>query len=116
MKQIANFINFKYNQDLVEVELQDQYYNMKEKIEPVMYIVDLAKQAMIEADVVPIINPVRGGTDGAMLSFKGLPTPNIFTGGHNFHGPYEFIPLQSMEKAVRVIVNIISLAHENLGK
>ncbi len=109
MQSIANFLNEKYQRQVVDLQLKDQYYNMREKIEPVMHIIDLAKQAMIEAGVVPKIKPIRGGTDGAMLSFKGLPTPNLFTGGHNFHGRYEFIPLESMQKAVEVIVKIIEL-------
>ena len=111
-KHIAEFLNKKYNRELVELSLRDQYYNMREKIEPVMYIVDLAKRAMQEVGVEPKIKPIRGGTDGAMLSFKGLPTPNIFTGGHNFHGRYEYIPLQSMQKAVEVIVKIAEMAVE----
>ncbi len=109
-KDIAWFLNKKYNHDLIELSLRDQYYNMREKIEPVMYIVDLAKRAMQEVGVEPKIKPIRGGTDGAMLSFKGLPTPNIFTGGHNFHGRYEYIPFQSMQKAVEVIVKIAEMA------
>lgn len=88
------------------VEIKDQYYNMREKIEPVMYIIDIAKQAMIDAGVTPKVQPIRGGTDGAQLSFKGLPCPNIFAGGLNFHGRYEFVPIPSMEKASDVIVNI----------
>lgn len=88
------------------VEIKDQYYNMREKIEPVMYIIDIAKQAMIDAGVTPKVQPIRGGTDGAQLSFKGLPCPNIFAGGLNFHGRYEFVPIRSMEKASDVIVNI----------
>lgn len=86
--------------------MKDQYYNMKEKIEPVMYIIDKAKTAMEKAGVKPLIIPIRGGTDGSKLSFDGLPCPNIFTGGHNFHGRYEYIPINSMKKAVDVIVNI----------
>lgn len=92
------------------VEIKDQYYNMREKIEPVMHIIELAEKAMVEAGVTPHVVPIRGGTDGAQLSFKGLPCPNIFAGGHNFHGRYEFVPVQSMEKAVEVIVNICKLA------
>ena len=107
---IAEFLNKKYGRELVKVELKDQYYNMREKIEPVMYVVDLAKKAMEEVGVKPIVKPIRGGTDGAMLSYKGLPTPNIFTGGHNFHGKFEYIPLESMEKAVDVIVKIVELS------
>lgn len=94
---------------MIDLELKDQYYNMREKIEPLYYIIDIAKQAMQEVDVKPQIVPIRGGTDGARLSFMGLPTPNIFTGGHNFHGRYEYIPVNSMEKAVQVIVKIAEL-------
>lgn len=93
----------------IDLELKDQYSNMREKIEPVYFIVDIAKQAMQDVDVKPLIVPIRGGTDGASLSFMGLPTPNLFTGGHNFHGRYEYIPVNSMEKAVRVIVRICEL-------
>lgn len=93
-----------------EVEIKDQYYNMREKIEPVMYIIDLAIEAMKEAGVTPKVQPIRGGTDGAQLSFKGLPCPNIFAGGLNFHGRYEFVPIPSMEKARDVVVRIAALA------
>ncbi len=92
------------------VEIKDQYYNMREKIEPVMYIVELAEKAMVEAGVEPKVQPIRGGTDGAQLSFKGLPCPNIFAGGENFHGRYEFVAIPSMEKATDVIINICRLA------
>lgn len=91
------------------IEIKDQYYNMREKIEPVMHIVDIAIQAMKNADVTPKVQPIRGGTDGAQLSFKGLPCPNIFAGGLNFHGRYEFVPILSMEKATQVIVEIAHL-------
>ncbi len=94
------------------LELKDQYYNMREKVEPVMHIVDLANEAMLQAGVKPLIKPIRGGTDGSQLSYKGLPCPNIFAGGHNFHGRYEFVPVLSMEKAMQVIVKIASLAAE----
>ncbi len=94
------------------VEIKDQYYNMREKIEPVMYIVDLAIEAMKEAGVTPKVQPIRGGTDGAQLSFKGLPCPNIFAGGLNFHGRYEFVPIPSMEKARDVVVRIAALVAE----
>ncbi|MFT3738205.1 MAG: peptidase T [Breznakibacter sp.] len=99
-------LNKEFGSGAIELELKDQYANMREKIEPVMHVVDFAKQAMVEAGVIPIVRPIRGGTDGARLSYMGLPTPNIFAGGHNFHGRYEFVPVQSMEKAVEVIVNI----------
>ncbi len=106
-KNSADFLNQKYDREIVVVELKDQYFNMKEKIEPVKYIVDIVEQAMVTAGVEPIKKPIRGGTDGSKLSFMGLPTPNIFTGGHNFHGIHEYIPIPSMEKSVEVIVNVI---------
>ena len=98
--------------DCASLEIKDQYYNMREKVEPVMYIVDLAFKAMEDVGVTPIVKPVRGGTDGAQLSFKGLPCPNIFAGGLNFHGRYEFVPIQSMEKAKEVVVQIAKLTAE----
>lgn len=88
------------------IEVTDQYFNMREKVEPVLHIVDLAHEAMLEVGVTPIVKPIRGGTDGSRLSYMGLPCPNIFGGGHNFHGRYEYVPIQSMEKAVEVIVKI----------
>lgn len=96
----------------VTLDIRDQYYNMQEKIEPVMYVIDVAKQAMENVGVTPKVVPIRGGTDGAQLSFKGLPCPNIFAGGLNFHGRYEFVPIQSMEKAKEVIVEIARLVGE----
>ncbi|MFQ9316562.1 peptidase T [Dysgonomonas mossii] len=102
------FINKLYP-DSTSVEIKDQYYNMREKVEPVKHVVDLAFEAMTAVGVTPIVKPIRGGTDGARLSFMGLPCPNIFAGGHNFHGRYEFVPIQSMEKAVQVIVKIAEL-------
>ena len=93
----------------IELELKEQYSNMREKIEPVHYIIDIAKQAMQELNIKPLIVPIRGGTDGARLSFMGLPTPNLFTGGHNFHGRYEYIPVYAMEKAVQLIIRIAEL-------
>lgn len=105
----AEFLNRKYGLEIFSVEMKDQYYNMREKIEPEYHIVEYAEKAMTEAGIEARIVPVRGGTDGARLSYKGLPCPNIFTGGHNFHGKYEFISLESMEKAVQVILNIIRL-------
>lgn len=107
IQQIANKINEKYGRELVSLKVRDQYYNMKEKVEPSKYIVDIAHEAMIEAGVIPKVTPIRGGTDGARLSFMGLPTPNFFTGGHNFHGKYEFIPVESMKKAVEVILKVV---------
>ena len=98
--------------DCASLELKDQYYNMREKIEPVMHVIEIAEQAMRNADVTPKVVPIRGGTDGAQLSFKGLPCPNIFAGGLNFHGRYEFVPIPSMEKATQVIVEIAKLVAE----
>lgn len=95
------------------IEIKNQYYNMREKIEPVMHIIDIAVKAMEEAGVKPQVRPIRGGTDGAQLSFKGLPCPNIFAGGLNFHGRFEFVPIPSMEKATDVIVQIARLVAEN---
>lgn len=109
MTDTIGFINKLYP-DSTTVEIKDQYYNMREKVEPVMHVVDLAFEAMESVGVTPIVKPIRGGTDGARLSFMGLPCPNIFAGGHNFHGRYEFVPIQSMEKAVEVIVKIAELA------
>lgn len=98
--------------ECASLELKDQYYNMREKIEPVMYVIDIAKQAMEEAGITPKVKAIRGGTDGAQLSFKGLPCPNIFAGGLNFHGRYEFCPIQSMEKAMQVVIKIAELVAE----
>lgn len=109
MNHLVRKINAEYGEGTAEVELKDQYYNMREKIEPVMHIVDLAVEAMKQADVKPNVRPIRGGTDGAQLSFMGLPCPNIFAGGHNFHGRYEFVPIRSMQKASEVILNIIKM-------
>lgn len=106
MEHMVRKINAEYGEGIASVELHDQYYNMREKIEPVMYIVDLAYQAMEEVGVAPKVKPIRGGTDGSQLSFKGLPCPNIFAGGLNFHGKYEFVPIQSMQKACEVVVKI----------
>lgn len=113
MSLLVDKLNQKYGTHTFKIELTDQYYNMKEKIEPVKHVVDLAFKAMEEVGVPPRINPIRGGTDGARLSFMGLPTPNIFGGGHNFHGKYEFIPTYAMEKAVEVIVKIAELYQQN---
>ena len=109
---VATQMNKEFGEDIITTEVKDQYYNMKEKIVPVMHIVDIAKEAMIKADVTPLIKAIRGGTDGSQLSFKGLPCPNIFAGGHNFHGKYEYVPLESMQKAMEVIVNIAQLVAE----
>lgn len=107
MQQIANKINEECGRELVSLKIKDQYYNMKEKIEPVKHIVDIVHEAMMEVGVTPKVTPIRGGTDGARLSFMGLPTPNLFTGGHNFHGKYEYIVVESMEKAVDVILKVV---------
>ena len=108
LEHLVRKVNHEYP-GCASIEIKDQYYNMREKIEPVMYIVDIAKQAMENADVAPKVQPIRGGTDGAQLSFKGLPCPNIFAGGLNFHGRYEFVPIPSMEKATDVVVEICKL-------
>ena len=102
-------MNKTHGQEVVELEIHDQYYNMKEKVEPIKYIVDIAEQAMKELNITPVLKPIRGGTDGAQLSYKGLPCPNIFAGGHNFHGKFEYVPLESMVKASEVIVKIAEL-------
>ncbi|MGF7057597.1 peptidase T [Brassicibacter mesophilus] len=112
IKKVVEFLNIKYGENTLSLELKDQYYNMKEKIEPVMHVVDIASRAMNEVGVSPKIKPIRGGTDGARLSYMGLPCPNIFTGGHNFHGKYEYICVESMEKAVEVILKIAELYAE----
>ena len=104
--QCADKMNAKYGEGTVVADISDQYYNMKEKIDPQMHVIDLVMKAMKEAGVEPKVKPIRGGTDGAQLSFKGLPCPNIFAGGINFHGPYEFVPIQSMEKAMQVVIKI----------
>ena len=109
MKAWGEAINAKYGAGTVTVELKDQYYNMRQQIEPVMHVIDVAFKAMEEAGVTPKVKAIRGGTDGAQLSFKGLPCPNIFAGGLNFHGRYEFVPIQSMEKAMMVVVKIAEL-------
>ena len=109
MAHLVRKINAEFGEDIAVLELRDQYYNMREKIEPVMHIIDTAFAAMEAVGVKPNVKPIRGGTDGAQLSFKGLPCPNIFAGGLNFHGRYEFVPVQNMEKAMRVIVKIAEL-------
>ncbi|WP_434643635.1 peptidase T [Thermoanaerobacterium thermosaccharolyticum] len=109
---LINKLNEKYGEGTVEIDLKDQYYNMREIIEKDMSIVEIALKAIEQAGVKPDVSPIRGGTDGARLSYMGLPTPNIFTGGHNFHGKYEYIPIFAMEKAVEVILNIVKLVTE----
>jgi tripeptide aminopeptidase len=110
LKKCVDFLNQKYGAATINLNMIDQYYNMKEKIEPVYHIVTLAERAMLDNGIIPIIKPIRGGTDGARLSFMGLPCPNIFAGGHNFHSRYEFVSLESMEAAVKVIIKIIEIA------
>jgi tripeptide aminopeptidase len=112
MEALVGKINAEYGEGIAVLELHDQYYNMREKIEPVMHVIDIAFKAMQEAGVKPAVKAIRGGTDGAQLSFKGLPCPNIFAGGLNFHGRFEFVPIQSMEKAMKVVVKIAQLVAE----
>ena len=102
-------MNEEYGEGTVTLELRDQYYNMREKVEPVMHVVEIAVKAMENLDIPPRIQPIRGGTDGAQLSFRGLPCPNIFAGGLNFHGPYEFLPIPSLHKAMNVVIEICKL-------
>jgi len=113
IEKISKKINKKFakqfGEDIVVAEIKDQYYNMKEKVVPVKHIVDIAEKAMKLVNIKPLIKPIRGGTDGCQLSYKGLPCPNIFAGGHNFHGKYEYVPVESMQKAIEVIVKIAEL-------
>lgn len=109
MLNLVNTLNEQYDREAVSIEIKDQYLNMREKVEPVMHIVDVAEQAMKDLGITPLIKPIRGGTDGSQLSYMGLPCPNIFAGGHNFHGPYEYVPVESMIKATEVIVRIAEL-------
>lgn len=113
LKKIVDKINRKFKKqfgdDIAVLEIKDQYYNMREKVEPVFHIVKIAEKAMKKVGIKPIIKPIRGGTDGSQLSYMGLPCPNIFAGGHNFHGKYEYVPVESMVKAVEVIVKIAEL-------
>lgn len=117
IEKITRKINKKFakqfGEDIVVTEIKDQYYNMKEKVLPVKNIVAIAEKAMTEIGIKPLIKPIRGGTDGSQLSYKGLPCPNIFAGGHNFHGKYEYVPVESMQKAVEVIVKIAELTAQN---
>lgn len=108
-EKLANELNSQYDNNTVVVEIKDQYYNMREKIEPVMHIVDIAEEAMKQLGITPIIKAIRGGTDGSQLSYMGLPCPNIFAGGHNFHGRYEYVPVESMIKATEVICKVAEL-------
>ncbi|WP_167342445.1 peptidase T [Nonlabens sp. SY33080] len=107
--KLVSDLNEQYDREAVSIEINDQYYNMREKVEPVMHIVDVAEKAMKDLGITPLIKPIRGGTDGSQLSYMGLPCPNIFAGGHNFHGPYEYVPLESIVKATEVIIKIAEL-------
>lgn len=109
MQKLTNELNAQYGREVIEIEINDQYFNMKEKVEPVMHIVDIAEEAMKELNIKPLIKAIRGGTDGSQLSYMGLPCPNIFAGGHNFHGRYEYVPVESMLKATEVICKIAEL-------
>lgn len=109
MVKLTNELNSQYEREVVTIEIKDQYFNMKEKVEPVMHIVDIAEDAMKQLGIKPLIKAIRGGTDGSQLSYKGLPCPNIFAGGHNFHGRYEYVPVESMIKATEVICKIAEL-------
>jgi len=109
MEKIVLDLNTKFEAEVFEIEIKDQYFNMKEKVVPVMHIVEVAEEAMKALDIKPLIKPIRGGTDGSQLSYMGLPCPNIFAGGHNFHGRYEYVPVESMQKAVEVICKIAEL-------
>ncbi len=113
MIRVAEDLNAKHGEKTIEIEIKDQYFNMREKVEPVMHIVNVAREAMTELGIEPIVKPIRGGTDGSQLSYMGLPCPNIFAGGHNFHGRYEYVPLESMIKATEVIVKIAEKVASN---
>ena len=113
LRKCTDFINFKYGEKVAETVITHQYYNMRKEVEPHYHIIEKAIKAMEMEGIQPHVQPIRGGTDGANLSFMGLPCPNIFAGGHNFHGKLEFVPLESMEKASKVILNIISLFAED---
>jgi len=112
MQKLAFDINTEYGREVIVIDIKDQYFNMKEKVEPVMHIVDIAEEAMKQLNIEPLIKPIRGGTDGSQLSYMGLPCPNIFAGGHNFHGRYEYVPVESMIKATEVICKIAELTAE----
>ncbi len=112
LEEWVGMLNEKYGAGALTLELKDQYYNMREKITPVMHVVDLAAEAMRQLGIQPVVKPIRGGTDGAQLSYMGLPCPNLFAGGINFHGRYEFVPVQNMELASKVIVKIVELTAE----
>ena len=112
MQKLTDELNSQYGREAIEIDITDQYFNMKEKVEPVMHIVDIAEEAMKQLNIKPLIKPIRGGTDGSQLSYMGLPCPNIFAGGHNFHGRYEYVPVESMIKATEVICKIAELTAE----
>ena len=116
MHKLANELNEQYGREVITIEITDQYFNMKEKVEPVMHIVDIAEEAMKQLDIKPLIKPIRGGTDGSQLSYMGLPCPNIFAGGHNFHGRYEYVPVESIIKATAVICKIAELTAKTYKK
>ena len=120
IEEITKKLNKKYAKqfggDIITTEIKDQYYNMKDKVKPVMYIVDIAEEAMIDLGIKPLIKAIRGGTDGCQLSYMGLPCPNIFAGGHNFHGKYEYVPVESMQKATEVIVKIAEITAAKWSK
>ena len=109
LQSLVERLNSKYGEGTLSISMHDQYYNMRERVEPVKEVVDIALEAMKQVGVTPVVKAIRGGTDGAQLSFKGLPCPNIFAGGLNFHGPHEFLPIPSMEKAMMTIVRICEL-------
>ena len=109
MQEIVEYLNSKYKKDVFVLDLKDQYYNMREMIEPVFHVVEIAMQAMTNVGVTPDVKPIRGGTDGSRLSYMGLPCPNLFAGGHNFHGKHEFVAVETMVKAVDTILNIIAI-------
>ena len=112
ISNLAQEINSQHENEIIKIEIKDQYFNMREKVEPVMHIVDIAEEAMKQLNIIPLIKPIRGGTDGSQLSYMGLPCPNIFAGGHNFHGRYEYVPVESMQRATEVIIKIAELTSE----
>lgn len=116
MQKLADELNSQYEREVIEISIKDQYYNMKEMVEPVMHIVDIAEDAMKQLGIKPLIKAIRGGTDGSQLSYMGLPCPNIFAGGHNFHGRYEYVPVESMVKATEVICKIAELTAKKYHK
>jgi tripeptide aminopeptidase len=116
IQKVADQLNKELGEELIKIEVKDQYFNMREKVEPVMHIVDIAEEAMKELGIKPLIKAIRGGTDGSQLSYKGLPCPNIFAGGHNFHGRYEFVTVEAMEKATEVVVKIANLTAKKYNK